>query len=306
MAELDPARRDELLLRLDTVSDGWRPSPWPFSKHRRGAAICGRLSRHRWRRDLARSNLPPRPRRSSHVRGESACLALAVLIAFGAGWLTRPVGESSGQIASGDRAFDAHPNLAHTEADSEKGPAKDSVKTASEPDNSTPQIAAEMRRAGVLMLQLDDHGKTREVQVPVLDASGIDVRRLLEQAGWTLCRRAGTRTPWTQGGNTPTAFDPRFEGWTQTSRADRPGGRAFCQPRVSVNHKSRISRVLSVLSFNRDSPNIPESRRTPTLPGMFGEERVSVAKHALVSGLQLARAVILFLVHTGASSHVPQ
>ena len=30
-------------------------------------------------------------------------------------------------------------------------------------------------------------------------------------------------------------------------------------------------------SFNRDSENIPENRRTPILSGIFGEERVSHA-----------------------------
>jgi hypothetical protein len=35
-------------------------------------------------------------------------------------------------------------------------------------------------------------------------------------------------------------------------------------------------------SFNRDSQDIPESRRQPILPGMSGEERVSVARHAIL------------------------
>jgi hypothetical protein len=33
---------------------------------------------------------------------------------------------------------------------------------------------------------------------------------------------------------------------------------------------------------NRDSQDIPESRRKPILAGMSGEERVSVARHALL------------------------
>jgi hypothetical protein len=38
-----------------------------------------------------------------------------------------------------------------------------------------------MRMAGILTLQVDDHGQTREVRVPVLDASGVDIRSLLAQ-----------------------------------------------------------------------------------------------------------------------------
>jgi hypothetical protein len=34
--------------------------------------------------------------------------------------------------------------------------------------------------------------------------------------------------------------------------------------------------------FNRDSQDIPESRRTPILAGMSGEERASVARHAIL------------------------
>ena len=35
-------------------------------------------------------------------------------------------------------------------------------------------------------------------------------------------------------------------------------------------------------SFNRDSQDIPESRRQPILAGMSGEERVSDTRHALL------------------------
>jgi len=37
-------------------------------------------------------------------------------------------------------------------------------------------------------------------------------------------------------------------------------------------------------SFNRGSQDIPENRRTPNLPGMSGEERVSHSQHAFVVG----------------------
>jgi hypothetical protein len=42
--------------------------------------------------------------------------------------------------------------------------------------------------------------------------------------------------------------------------------------------------------FNRDSQDIPEIRRQPILPGMSGEERVSVARHALLFESRLTSA----------------
>ena len=43
-------------------------------------------------------------------------------------------------------------------------------------------------------------------------------------------------------------------------------------------------------SFNRDSQDIPEIRRRPILPGMSGEERVAVPRHALLSESRLTSA----------------
>ena len=180
--ELDPARRDELLLRLDTVPDGWRRCALAF------------LEAQAWRSDLraaiaapavTNSHPPtafaPAKSRFAHAR-RLAVAALAMLFAFSAGWLMRPAGDGSAEFGGAGRAIVSPPRLTQSEADSNKVPNHESDETSPEPDNNTPQLATAMRMAGVLMLQMDDHGKTREVQVPVLDASGIDVRRLLEQS----------------------------------------------------------------------------------------------------------------------------
>ena len=49
-------------------------------------------------------------------------------------------------------------------------------------------------------------------------------------------------------------------------------------------------RPCQFASFNRDSQDIPESRRKPILTGMSGEERVSVARHALLFESRLTSA----------------
>lgn len=180
--ELDPARRNELLLSLDEVPGGWRRCALAF------------LEAQAWRSDLRTAVAAPaatdsRPAtavalaRSPFARaGHLGVVALALLIAFGTGWLTRPVGEGSGETGAGDRARVTPVHVAQSESISDKGPEQGSDETSPEADNNAPQLASALRMTGVLMLQVDDHGQTREVQVPILNASGIDVRRLLEQA----------------------------------------------------------------------------------------------------------------------------
>jgi hypothetical protein len=180
--ELDPARRDVLLLRLDTVPDGWRRCALAF------------LEAQAWRSDMRAAIATPAetqphhpnsvvPARSRFARARRlAVAALAMLFAFSAGWLLRPAGEGSAEFGGAGRAVVPPLDMAQSEAKSEKLPDKESDETPSDLDTNPPQLAAAMRMAGILTLQMDDHGKTREVQVPVLDASGIDVRRLLEQS----------------------------------------------------------------------------------------------------------------------------
>jgi len=172
--ELDSARQHELLSRLDATPDGWRRCALAF------------LEAQAWRSDL-RANMVTRPvgtpgdiRRDPAGRsrlvtlGRWGLLALGLMLAFGTGWLTRPH----------DDARPAQPVAATSAGAAQRAvqAPNDTVEKAPRDDNETaPQLTSSLRMAGILTLQIDDHGQTREMRVPVLDASGVDVQRLLEQ-----------------------------------------------------------------------------------------------------------------------------
>jgi len=178
--ELDSARQQELLSHLDTTPDGWRRCALAF------------LEAQAWRSDLRSTiDAPISPRSPGAGRaavrkswatraGRWSLLALGLCLAFGAGWLTRP-----GTSSRRDSDLDA-PSAAL--ANGETASDETTKKTPLEPDDEGPQRPGSMRMAGILTLQVDDHGQVRQVRVPILDASGIDVQSLLEQA-------PATRTP---------------------------------------------------------------------------------------------------------------
>lgn len=172
--ELDSARQQQLLSRLDATPDGLRRCALAF------------LEAQAWRRDLRATMTAPAAGRQSETVRDSArrrssftivrhwgLLALGLMMAFGAGWLARPQDDRRQEQA-----------VAPTSTANAK-PAVQSVETADqappETDETARQLPLSMRTAGMLTLQVDDHGHTHEVRVPVLDASGVDVSRLLEQ-----------------------------------------------------------------------------------------------------------------------------
>ena len=172
--ELDSARQHELLSRLDTTPDGWRRCALAF------------LEAQAWRSDLRSTiDAPISPRwpgegravvRTSLITrvGRWSLLALGLCLAFGAGWLTRPGASSRRNIDSDAPAAALATGGATSDERTEKTPPG--------PDQEGPQLPGSMRMAGILTLQVDDHGRMRQVRVPILDASGIDVQKLLEQA----------------------------------------------------------------------------------------------------------------------------
>jgi hypothetical protein len=172
--ELDSMRRHELLSRLDATPDGWRRCALAF------------LEAQAWRSeirsafdapaDLKSQDQGRASKRKSWVTrvGRFSLLALGLCLAFGAGWLIRPADDGR----RGGGLVDPPAALAKSEVASDET----TDKITPESDEIGPQLPASMRMAGILTLQIDDHGQTRQVRVPVLDASGIDIRSLLEQA----------------------------------------------------------------------------------------------------------------------------
>jgi hypothetical protein len=175
--ELDSIRRSELLSRLDTAPDGWRRCALAF------------LEAQAWRSDLRTAidaAVPANSRGAGVVANRKSLvarlwrlnvLALCLCLAFGAGWLIRRGGgdRHDGRLAAPTSLLAARDATTNQEAEA-------TTRAIPESDKNGPQVPASMRMAGILALQVDDHGQLREVRVPVLDAPGIDIRSLLEQA----------------------------------------------------------------------------------------------------------------------------
>jgi hypothetical protein len=112
--------------------------------------------------------------RARGVRARRASLlALPLVAAFAGGWLLRPGGEvvREGQFASSAKSVAKSDDIA-VKLSNERAPSLDASGEALPPAT---------RLAGVLTLTIDESGQPREVRVPVIEGSGIDSRRLLEQ-----------------------------------------------------------------------------------------------------------------------------
>jgi hypothetical protein len=172
--ELDSMRRHDLLSRLDASPDGWRRCALAF------------LEAQAWRSDVrVEFNARVAGKSYSHCRISDrnspragarrwSMLALALCVTFGAGWLMH--------AASNFRPDADGVSQPALVAGRESTPETGNGTTPLEPDEAASPRQTSMRMAGILTLQVDDRGQAREVRVPVLDASGIDVQRLLEQA----------------------------------------------------------------------------------------------------------------------------
>lgn len=181
--ELDAAGRRELLRELDATPGGWRQCALAF------------LEAQAWRLDLRAAPDQPngriaRPfgavsedRRLAHRLRHWSLLAASVVCAFAAGWTTRSKPAPPGApdaVAVAPKPADQRQVTASAVA------ADTNVAGPSEPDaNETTPVAeklpAGVQVTGILTLKFDDHGHEREMQLPVIDAAGIDLRQWLEQ-----------------------------------------------------------------------------------------------------------------------------
>lgn len=182
--ELDGARCRELVAQLDATSGGWRQCSLAF------------LEAQAWRRDLRNTEHVSRngnldagradPARPSPVHRllNWGVLAMSIGCAFVAGWIARPAPDrhvTAGAVAPVPRTADqkpatgAGPTAINTTASGhgERGPGE--AAPDEEKDN------AGVRIAGVVTLKFDDHGQEREMQLPVIDGAGIDLRQWLDQ-----------------------------------------------------------------------------------------------------------------------------
>ena len=171
--ELDAAGSRGLLKALDESPDGWRRCALAF------------LEAQAWRSDLrgavAASALAPSPpahpvprTRSRAVRvGQAGLIAAAVILSFGAGWLARPGRDDRLPVDAGT----ASSGVVQREGDDEERPDRlpaDSGKSGLDGQQN-------VRLAGTLTLEVEDHGQSRTLRVPVIEGRGIDARWLLEQ-----------------------------------------------------------------------------------------------------------------------------
>jgi hypothetical protein len=170
--ELDDAGRRALLSRLDEIPGGWRRCALAF------------LEVQAWRDELRLATsgadtavLSPGIGRDDRSRGARArragLLALAVVAAFACGWLVRPGGE----VVHNEQPH----GVVKTVVQRDASEVKPSVAAAPGPDSASPERPSGVRLAGVLTFQIDESGQSRQVQVPVIEGTGIDSRWLLEQ-----------------------------------------------------------------------------------------------------------------------------
>ncbi len=172
--ELDAVRQRELLLRLDAASGGWRQCAVAF------------LEAQAWRSDLRNADqksscgslrtgsaVPARRSLIGRLRNWSI-LATSIVCAFAAGWIFRPTPAApatASAVAPSIRISEQKPVVA-------EGSDGEAAAGEKSPDTEDPNG---VRVAGILTLKFDDHGHERELKLPVLEGSGIDVREWLDQ-----------------------------------------------------------------------------------------------------------------------------
>jgi len=200
--ELDAAGSRGLLKALDESPDGWRRCALAF------------LEAQAWRSDLrgavAASALAPSPpahpvprTRSRAVRvGQAGLIAAAVILSFGAGWLARPGRDDRLPVDAGT----ASSGVVQREGDDEERPDRlpaDSGKSGLDGQQN-------VRLAGTLTLEVEDHGQSRTLRVPAPRTA----------AGHPGLGRPCPRAPRTPGRGPSSACDFQPEG---RAEADTPG-----------------------------------------------------------------------------------
>jgi hypothetical protein len=172
--ELSALRRRELLRQLDATPGGWRQCAVAF------------LEAQAWRSDLRtaeqksscsslRTGSASPVRRSLVGRLQNwTILATGVVCAFAGGWIFRPTPAAPTTV----RAVAPTVTIAEQKAVAAEGSEGDAGAGEKSPAATDPNG---VRVAGILTLKFDDHGHERELKLPVLEGSGIDVREWLDQ-----------------------------------------------------------------------------------------------------------------------------
>jgi hypothetical protein len=182
--ELDAARRRELLVQLEATATGWRQCALAFleaqalSSDLQGAALEPHGGNPR------PSSAVPDGRQIVRRLRHWTLLAASVTGAFIAGWILRP---SPTRLATAD-AVAVAPSNGDQQQVADAHPASTGTMSAGTIEQGsqdagpgTKRDPAGVRVTGILTLKFDDHGQEREMQLPVIDAAGIDVRHWLEQ-----------------------------------------------------------------------------------------------------------------------------
>jgi len=171
--ELDATARRKLFSVLDENPGGWRHCALAF------------LEAQAWRADLrgamntpgriSASAVGPSVRKLSQTAAaaKTGLIAAAVAIAFAAGRLTGPRDIARPSVAPG-----AMSSQVVQHGHDEQRPA-DSA--AADAEGRAVRDKPDARVAGVLTLEIDDHGQSRSIRVPVFEGARIDTRWLLDQ-----------------------------------------------------------------------------------------------------------------------------
>lgn len=174
--ELDAARRRELLLQLDSLPGGWRQCAVTFLEAQAWSSDLRGADQEPGGGSLRTSSAAPARRLPVDRLRNWSILATSVVCAFVAGWISRPT-PAAPVTAS---AVAPTVNIAEQKLVAAEGTEGETASLEKSPDAGEP-AAGGMRVAGVLTLKFDDDGQEREMKLPVLDGSDIDVREWLDQ-----------------------------------------------------------------------------------------------------------------------------
>jgi len=170
--ELDAAERRSLVAMLDESPHGWRQCALAF------------FEAQAWRHDLQGVVVPcavvqrraddgaPAGRRSRRRLRRASGMATVVVVAFVAGWLAHPDRERIDRNAG-----DAVVSVGSVPKDDPSAVAE----SGSESEPAGPPTPPAVRLAGVFQFEVQDHGRSRTVAIPVLEGPAVDPGWLLAQ-----------------------------------------------------------------------------------------------------------------------------
>jgi hypothetical protein len=170
--ELDAAGRRELLNALDDQPGGWRRCALAFLEAQAWRGELRGAVRGSFSVTAPAASAVAGPRSRNVRLGQAGVIAAALIVAFGAGWLIRP-GDGRRSVDPGTDAS----NIAGHERNRGETPQVPVAGVETREQEERP----EARQVGTLTLEVEDHGRQRTLQVPVIEGPNIDRRWLLEQ-----------------------------------------------------------------------------------------------------------------------------